>query len=394
MASDADEHSDAGSMKSVSSVSNGLSERNFKCCVKKSCKAIYFCVNCEEIYHGSCAKRKNYKFISKSRIICCATAPATDDNIPDANLNLNKEEFIRMKCKNDELSGQIVLLQKLIDEMSDKNAILKENNRLLIQRVSSLESTTATNFTHSKDNPKEKHDSSAKDKQQQNSGSYSAILQNNRSDLCIAKSDNTGQAEMEIDGVGPTPACPKSVNIANVNNERSLGLQNQPIQMGVSAEMVKSAVNNALALNRKGEDDGFTQVSYKRRMNRNQIQRGSNVDANNGFIASNSSKMWLYIGKAAQSVNTKTIEDYVTRRLSISGEDLIIEQLKTIGRTNSFKLGITPQEYERINSSQFWPHGIIFRRFNFKRHRDDSKGNGATFDQITELNSDHGGENF
>lgn len=86
--------------------------------------------------------------------------------------------------------------------------------------------------------------------------------------------------------------------------------------------------------------------------------------------------MWLNIDKTAPTVDTNIISSYIAKKLDISGKDLIIEQLKTLGTNQSFKVGIKAEYYDIVNSCDFWPKGITFRRFNFKRH---SFNHGVTF---------------
>lgn len=65
--------------------------------------------------------------------MCCNTAMA--DGIR-ADSGVNKEEYLKLKLNNDQLLKEVALLNRLINEMSDKNNILKENNRLLLERIS------------------------------------------------------------------------------------------------------------------------------------------------------------------------------------------------------------------------------------------------------------------
>lgn len=79
--------------------------------------------------------------------------------------------------------------------------------------------------------------------------------------------------------------------------------------------------------------------------------------------------MWIYVGKAAQDVNIGIVQKYICHRLpDVKDDDLVVEQLKTLGKTNSFKIGIDSGHFDSLNKCDFWPNGIVFRRFNFKRH--------------------------
>uniref|UniRef100_A0A6P7HB54 Uncharacterized protein LOC114348557 n=1 Tax=Diabrotica virgifera virgifera TaxID=50390 RepID=A0A6P7HB54_DIAVI len=75
-------------------------------------------------------------------------------------------------------------------------------------------------------------------------------------------------------------------------------------------------------------------------------------DAN--FVAANPSKMWLYIGKAAETVTNDIIKNYIQRKLAnLKVEDVMVEQLKTVGNTSSFKVGLPIEFYDEVNTSDF-----------------------------------------
>lgn len=357
MASAEDDSSDTASVKS--DLNPEKDARRFKCCARKVCRA-YFCINCDEIYHGSCAKRKNIKFLSRSRVLCCDLPPKS----LTTNSRVEKEESIRIKCENDKLKNEIVLLNKLISEMSDKNSILKENNLLLAQKIQNLE----------KDKKGKQDDGSHKKaKIDTKLPSYSQAA---KSGIDSSNAPITSTVGQSSQAHAEKRSDQRQLNL----NSHSRNLTNSnPQQVIIPAEFVKNAINNAVAKTNV-DSEGFSTVSYRRGTSRNRTLRGSSlVNFDQDFIPAKEARMWFYVGKAAQSVNNEIIGDYISKKLSAPKESIVIEQLKTVGKTNSFKVGVELKYYETMNSSTFWPAGIHFRRFNFARRSIQQKENGTTF---------------
>ena len=78
-------------------------------------------------------------------------------------------------------------------------------------------------------------------------------------------------------------------------------------------------------------------------------------------------KAWLYVSRLHETVTVETI----TRFLQRNGiqDNIECEQLKTMGKNKAFKLGIPFSHYDKTQEEEFWPQGLIIRRFNFRRTR-------------------------
>lgn len=86
-----------------------------KCCPDTQNKVL-LCIKCGAVYHKSCAKKKNLEYIEGAKVKCCGN---------------DGESEVTSDCpiilENQMLKKEVSLLNKLIKEMCDKNAILKEN---------------------------------------------------------------------------------------------------------------------------------------------------------------------------------------------------------------------------------------------------------------------------
>ena len=70
-----------------------------------------------------------------------------------------------------------------------------------------------------------------------------------------------------------------------------------------------------------------------------------------------------------------------------------MEQLNAVGKTNSFKVGIEQRYFATINSPDFWPSHIIFRRFRFNRNfyrSTNSQQSSNTFNSRDDRDRRHG----
>ena len=98
-------------------------------------------------------------------------------------------------------------------------------------------------------------------------------------------------------------------------------------------------------------------------------------------------KMWLYIGRVNKAVTTNIARAFIKTKADINNDEyLVVEQLKTIGELNAFKIGVNVQFYEKLNSSEFRPDGTIVRRFNFRRKSVKFSGQ-QNWDYKSETNS-------
>ena len=116
------------------------------------------CINCGNFYHKSCATRDyadKVKFLDDSRLICCGedltsklhhdTMVQQQEKIRDlGNLLSQMEKKTKIheekaKILVEKSETEVAYLKILVTETTDKNEILKENNRLLLERIKSLE---------------------------------------------------------------------------------------------------------------------------------------------------------------------------------------------------------------------------------------------------------------
>ncbi|KAL3288994.1 hypothetical protein HHI36_003437 [Cryptolaemus montrouzieri] len=129
-------------------------QKYYKCCAKKAYTS-FICKNCGAPFHDSCARRliekKGLSFMDEVYVKCCEKPASEMDNELSQNINIQlKEENIKMRYENlllqkeiEHLKYVLVESQKnkelLFNEMSDKNIILRKNNKFLAERITQLQ---------------------------------------------------------------------------------------------------------------------------------------------------------------------------------------------------------------------------------------------------------------
>lgn len=117
-----------------SNCSEFSSARIFKCC-SKTCKAMV-CKICDTFYHEGCVKRmKNVVYINDSVILCCQQNQTSSD---DKDEEKSATDWVS-KYKISKLEMEITYLKQLVHEMQEKNAIMSQNNFLLVEKINEME---------------------------------------------------------------------------------------------------------------------------------------------------------------------------------------------------------------------------------------------------------------
>lgn len=345
----------------------------FKCCVKKT-SSTFFCINCEEVYHGGCAKRKNIKFIGKSRVMCCEVAPK---DVIDGNVN--KENCLFSKYENDKLTQHISLLNRLLNEMSDKNIILKENNNLLnekneflIQKITNLESKLVT----SKSPPL----SNVAEMEQDNRSSNSCRLgENNRTVGAKAGGTNRFSKLTDRKRLGRVNLTPNKEHQLNINkniinrtniktpkstSHENLNIVENPIINAITAK------DNSLPLP-LAEDEGNCQEASKRKPRYPKIERPlpvrGGIEDDFQLIAAKKTS-FLFLSGLSPNTTVEQVENYIKNKLDVSCKCDKMKTRKDYYRS-SFKLEVPVESKVILMSPDIWGKGIVINHFLHLRRR-------------------------
>lgn len=123
--------------------------------------------------------------------------------------------------------------------------------------------------------------------------------------------------------------------------------------------------------------DGYTMVARKkvRSVRRDEV-KGSGPQNEEGFVGK-PRKFWYFVGRASDTVDESKISNYIKRKCCITkNDDLVVNKLNLESQRNAFQVGIDSKYNDMINNADFWPEGIVVRRFffNFKKKRNENEG--------------------
>lgn len=121
-------------------------------------------------------------------------------------------------------------------------------------------------------------------------------------------------------------------------------------------------------------NDNFKEVmSRKKQRSHNKQQTGTAKVEKNGDdefkSITDEKKLWLFLKKAKDSVTENTVKNYIKRKTNCDDNEITVQCVKdkTKFNKNCFLVGIKPDLKDLAYNSTFWPEGIEFSRFDFKR---------------------------
>lgn len=78
-------------------------------------------------------------------------------------------------------------------------------------------------------------------------------------------------------------------------------------------------------------------------------------------------KFWMYIGNVKNTVSKENIVSFLDSKEEAHINTFECEELKTLGKNKSFKVGVTADLKNKVFENEFWPKGIIYRPYKFFR---------------------------
>lgn len=147
-------------------------------------------------------------------------------------------------------------------------------------------------------------------------------------------------------------------------------------------QVMKNIINleNDVEVSRVNKSDGeeFQKVSYKRsrKYKKPNIGTGETTPDNNTLEAINpgndNKKLWLFISRVKETAQESDVRKYIANKADIEEEQVSARSLDTKSVTSGYRcymIGVPMDLIDRIYEKEFWPSGIAFSRFDFKRGR-------------------------
>lgn len=99
-------------------------------------------------------------------------------------------------------------------------------------------------------------------------------------------------------------------------------------------------------------------------------EEGFEARGSNRKSSKDNKKIWLFISRAKEHVTEEIVKKYIQEKSMSEVPDISVKLLKTHYKkkdNNCFLVGVDPCLKEMIYEHSFWPKGIAFERFNFRR---------------------------
>lgn len=311
---------------------NSLNNKaNYTCCKTKQCSTI-ICVNCGAAYHKSCSERVKFTSIDETRVKCCEVKNTNDD-----------ESFQLTATKREN-----VLLQSLYWQSEEKNAILRENNALLVEKIADL--TYKLNVLY---------------QEQQNGGPvsekrkplYSQKTKQKSADPSTnILSDTTSRQDIPT----PTP------------NQQQLNLpeieMHKPQQN--STKPKKPETEHPIS-GTQGDTENFHEVRNRRKKRVSPKILGTNeAQGEDEGFSGVEKKLWLYLYRCKRHVTPEKIRAYINNKQHFENVEITIHELPTNAEKNKCFRVVAPfSKKEDMYNPNFWPRGVGVKRYDFRKQQ-------------------------
>lgn len=316
-------------MSDESGKSAPTSTRVCKRCKKQTISG-YKCKYCSSVYHPSCARYSNIKFINDDTIICCEEdkgSSVVDLNVLDFNDGNNSVVF------------KYIIQQKdiLIKELYDKIDLLNDKIRLLHDvRVLKEESNTTSDTL--KHNGSEGHSLPA-----------DVILDAKTNNVFDSENIQEMTVASKYSDVVKTSSSPGK-EMCSAECEPSVSNQTENKWITVSHKKKSKALSNVksdVAVLKKGRNEFITGTSDKNKL--------ATVEKIN----------FLFVSRLDPSMECKDVLEYLN---DFKMANYQVEKLKSkYSGYSSFKIGVPISLINEVYSSDFWPKGAFISKFRFPK---------------------------
>lgn len=183
-------------------------------------------------------------------------------------------------------------------------------------------------------------------------------------------------------GLGTSKEATKQINIQDLQNTQ-MKIMNEVINLEPrSSKTLETNLNNIveteLSENRKPVNTDLynNQWTTKIKKRKKTGQIGSaEINAEEEFegsVPKKNKKIWLFISKAKSKVTQEVVKKYIARKSATDVNNIYVKSLdlyKKVEDNNSFMVGLDPELHDLVYDSKFWPSGIMYDRFDFKKGR-------------------------
>lgn len=357
----------------------------FKCCVKKSCN-VTVCINCYAIYHNSCLARngKIKRKIDETKIECCVP----DNKVAGMSVNNNNDEILRME--KSKMNMEIEYLKRMVEELVDKNNILKQNNELLVEQNSNLK-TVMQNQNNQK-TYKDVYLNCSSNSKPVNEKQTTVPLVKGNVEVTNRTKRNVNKTPIRID-------LNNSSDSESENNDRRTSINRRGDQNKNNFAGTEASSNSLRPPRRRGNMNNNvvserspsvpnTNDHESFQFQRNQRQRfkkrlgNANVSPeglNTGF-SGGERRTWLYLNRIKRHVSEAMVWEHIRSKPGFENENVCVKEIPTEpNRLKCFVVIAPLSRKDELYAPSFWPQNVGIKRFIFEKHRDFLQNAGDFF---------------
>lgn len=331
----------------------------FQCCVKKNC-SVCVCINCFAIYHSSCVKRngKIKTIIDDTKIVCCNSDLAGSESYESKLFKIEKEK----------MNMEIEYLKKLLEEISEKNDILLQNNGLLIEKIANLENGQQKQTFISTDSEK-------LTVPRLNSSTMPMPPESSHSSLRSVVVSPSKRSRRPT-ATGTTYGGKVSAATNTQSRQRQPALTSARAQQAnkekEEEEETDTNVNENVGNNNKsGEIFTYQRHQRKKQYRKRLGNAETSPDAELNGFSGGERKVWLYLNRVRRHVNEGMIADYIKEKQGFQGVNVGVKELPgDPGKLKCFVVTAPLDKKDELYDPSFWPRGVGIKRFVFSKHQD------------------------
>lgn len=295
---------------------------------------------------------KGVKFLNDETVNCCETCDPSE--IPDEQ-GINRvteilEQNRHLKVEKRLLEDLLVSKDDIISGLKEEIHLLKENIMLLRQlnsvKIGNVDCDVSEGDVLSVDKKIQKKKTKKTDDSDSKNNSNKHKFTINETDGIIKKVNNDILVTKQIEKMN------EIMTLKDPNETPTGDTDGFKLVQYKHAKRIDSSGNN-----------------YRKQSDRNRfnITVGTKTPDENSVFKARPSKMWIYVGKVNEGVKSETVKKYIKDKCSVANDgDLVVEELPTAGRSPAFRVGVDNKYYEQLKLPDFWPSGIIIRRYNFR----------------------------
>lgn len=145
-------------------------------------------------------------------------------------------------------------------------------------------------------------------------------------------------------------------------------------------KLVNKAATVSHSIDTGSDTEDFTVViGPRKKRQRRSLNFGTGQSMSDGCTFAGrevgSKKAWLFVSRVKDGVTEDAVRSYIVKKTDLSENEVAVEQISTTyerADSNCFRVGVKFEVKDLLYQREFWPHGVAFRRFQFRFDRQNN----------------------